>query len=126
MKPGARIETKLIHAGEPEPRIAGSVAMPVFQSTIYVTDHVPDYHDIPYIRLNTTPNHAVLHAKLAALENAEAGLVAASGMAAISTTLLTMLKPGDHLLVQDCLYGGTFDLITRDLVELGVRHTFID
>lgn len=126
MKSGTRIETKLIHAGEPEPRIEGAVAMPVFQSTLYETAHVPSYHDIPYIRLNTTPNHTVLHAKLAALENAEAGLVTASGMAAISTALLAMLKPGDHLLAQSCLYGGTFDFITRDLVELGIRHTFID
>jgi cystathionine beta-lyase/cystathionine gamma-synthase len=126
MKPGARIETKLIHAGEPEPRILGAVAMPVFQSTLYETATLPSYHDIPYIRLNNTPNHAVLHAKLAALENAEAGLVTASGMAAISTALLAIVKPGDHLLVQDCLYGGTFDFITRDLVELGIRHTFID
>ncbi|HSN87124.1 MAG TPA: aminotransferase class I/II-fold pyridoxal phosphate-dependent enzyme [Thermoanaerobaculia bacterium] len=126
MKPGTRIETKLIHAGEPEPRIEGAVAMPVFQSTLYETAHVPDYHDIPYIRLNTTPNHTVLHAKLAALESAEAGLVTASGMAAISTALLSMLKPGDHLLVQECLYGGTFDFITRDLSELGIQYTFID
>jgi len=126
MRPGSRIDTKLIHAGEPEPRIEGAVAMPVFQSTLYETSGVPAYHDIPYIRLNNTPNHIVLHAKLAALESAEAALVTASGMAAISTTLLALLTPGDHLLVQDCLYGGTFDFVTRDLLELGITHTFVD
>jgi len=126
----ARIDTKLVHAGEPEPRIAGAVAMPVFQSTLYELREKPgaplDYHDIPYIRLNNTPNHATLHAKLAALENAEAALVTASGMAAISTSLLTVLATGDHLLVQDSLYGGTHDFVTQDLPAFGITYDFID
>ncbi len=84
-----RLETKLIHSGEPEPRIQGAVAMPIFQSAMFEYAGETDYHDLKYIRLNNTPNHVVLHAKLAALENAEAALVTASGMAAISTTLLT-------------------------------------
>jgi cystathionine beta-lyase/cystathionine gamma-synthase len=123
---GHRLETKLIHAGEPEPRIGGALVMPVFQSTLYETEGEPAYHDIPYIRLNNTPNHAVLHAKLAALENAEAALVTASGMAAISTTLLSLLSPGDHLLIQECTYGGTYDFVTRDLPALGIHVSFID
>jgi cystathionine beta-lyase/cystathionine gamma-synthase len=57
------------------------------------------HHDVRYIRLNNTPNHAVLHAKLAALESAEAGLVTASDMAAVSSTLLSLLSHGDHVLV---------------------------
>ena len=77
-----RLETKLIHAGEPDPRILGAVAMPIFQSAMYETEG-GDYHDLQYIRLNNTPNSVVLHAKLAALEGAEAALVTASGMAAI-------------------------------------------
>ncbi|HEX9943357.1 MAG TPA: aminotransferase class I/II-fold pyridoxal phosphate-dependent enzyme [Thermoanaerobaculia bacterium] len=121
-----RIETKLIHAGEPEPRIAGAVAMPVFQSTLYEFSGSPGYHDIQYIRLNNTPNHAVLGAKLAALESAEAALVTASGMAAISTSLLTVLSAGDHLLAQGSLYGGTHDFITRDLPSFGISYDFID
>src|SRR5215813_12900777 len=91
-----RLETKLIHAGE------------------------ADYHSLKYIRLNNTPNHIALHAKLAALENAEAALVTSSGMAAISTTLLTLLGPGDHLLAQSCLYGGT-----HDLPGFGIEHDFV-
>jgi len=121
-----RIETKLIHAGEPEPRIEGSVAMPVFQSTLFETEGTPGYHDIQYIRLNNTPNHTVLNAKLAALENAQAALVTASGMAAISTSLLTVLSAGDHLLAQSSLYGGTHDFITRDLPAFGISYDFID
>jgi cystathionine beta-lyase/cystathionine gamma-synthase len=84
------------------------------------------YHDVRYIRLNNTPNHLALHQKLAALENAEAALVTASGMAAISTTLLTILAVGDHLLIQDCLYGGTHDLLTKDFATFGLSYDFID
>lgn len=121
-----QIDTKLIHAGEPEPRIEGAVAMPVFQSSVFEGWSGQGYHDIHYIRLNNTPNHAVLHAKLAALENAEAALVTASGMAAISTSLLTVLSAGDHLLAQSSLYGGTYDFIARDLQNFGISHDFID
>ena len=121
-----RLETKLIHAGEPEPRILGAVSMPIFQSAMYEYAGETDYHDLQYIRLNNTPNHAVLHRKLAALENGEAALVTSSGMAAISTSLLALLSAGDHLLAQDCLYGGTHDLLTKDFPALGIGHTFID
>ncbi|QTA85230.1 trans-sulfuration enzyme family protein [Desulfonema magnum] len=120
------IETKLIHAGEPEERIRGSVSLPVFQSSTFEYGGQSSYHDLKYIRLNNTPNHIALHKKLAALENAEAALVTASGMGAISTTLLSLLSPGDHLLVQNCLYGGTHDFITKDLTKLGIFYDFID
>jgi len=120
------LETKLIHAGEPEPLINGAVSMPIFQSSTYEYTGATSYHDLRYIRLNNTPNHVALHQKLAALENAEAALVTASGMAVISTTLLAVLSSGDHFLAQECLYGGTYDFITRDLVALGISFDFID
>ncbi len=125
-KPSQRLETKLIHAGEPKPRIQGAVSMPIFQSANFEYANEADYHSLKYIRLNNTPNHLALHEKLSALENAEAALVTGSGMAAISTTLLTILSAGDHLLVQDCLYGGTHDFITRDLGAFGMAYTFIN
>jgi cystathionine beta-lyase/cystathionine gamma-synthase len=121
-----QIDTKLIHAGEPSPRIKGAVSMPIFQSAMFEYEGETSYHDIKYIRLNNTPNHQALHEKLAALENAEAALVTASGMAAISTTLLTALRAGDHLLAQDCLYGGTHDLITREFASFGLEYDFIN
>jgi cystathionine beta-lyase/cystathionine gamma-synthase len=121
-----RLETKLIHAGEPEPRIMGAVAMPIFQSAMFEYAGETDYHDLKYIRLNNTPNHVALHGKLAALENAEAALVTSSGMAAISTTLLSLLSTGDHLLAQDCLYGGTHDFLTRDFESFGISYDFVD
>src|SRR6185295_6055116 len=123
---GQRLDTKLIHAGEPKPRILGAVSMPIFQSANFEYADEADYHSLKYIRLNNTPNHVALHEKLSALENAEAALVTASGMAAISTTLLTVLSTGDHLLFQDCLYGGTPDFIRKDLASLGIAYTFID
>jgi cystathionine beta-lyase/cystathionine gamma-synthase len=120
------LETKLIHAGEPEPLIKGAVSMPIFQSSTYEYTGQTSYHDLRYIRLNNTPNHVAVHQKLAALENAEAALVTASGMAVISTILLTVLSSGDHFLAQKCLYGGTHDFITRDLIALGISFDFID
>jgi cystathionine beta-lyase/cystathionine gamma-synthase len=126
IKSNRRIETKLIHAGEPEPRIRGAVSMPIFQSATFEYVGQDSYHDLKYIRLNNTPNHVVLHQKLAALENAEAAVVSSSGMAAITTTLLALLKPGDHFLAQDCLYGGTHDFFTKDFAALGISFDFID
>jgi cystathionine beta-lyase/cystathionine gamma-synthase len=120
------LETKLIHAGEPEPRILGAVAMPIFQSAMFQYAGETSYHDLKYIRLNNTPNHKALNSKLAALENAEAALVTASGMAAIASSLLTVLKAGDHLLAQNCLYGGTHDLVTHDFPSFGLSFDFID
>ena len=120
------VETKLIHAGEPEPRIAGAVAMPIFQSAMFQYAGETSYHDLKYIRLSNTPNHIALHQKLAALENAEAALVTGSGMAAISGSLLTVLKAGDHLLAQNCLYGGTHDFVTHDFASFGLSYDFID
>jgi cystathionine beta-lyase/cystathionine gamma-synthase len=120
------IETRLIHAGEPESRINGAVILPIFQSAMFEYAGESSYHDIKYIRLNNTPNHSAVHKKLAALENAEAALVTASGMAAISTALFTVLSAGDHLLLQDCLYGGTHDLVTRDFAGFGLSYDFIN
>ena len=121
-----RIETQLIHAGEPRPRIEGSVVMPIFQTAMFEYAGETGYHDLKYIRLNNTPNHRILARKLAALEGAADALVTASGMAAISAALLALLAPGDHLIAQDCLYGGTHDLITKELDKLGIACTFID
>jgi len=120
------LDTKLIHAGEPEQLIGGAVTMPIFQSSTFEYTGQKSYHELRYIRLNNTPNHLALHAKLAALENAEAALVAGSGMAAISAALLTVLSGGGHLLAQDCLYGGTHDLLTQEFPSMGIEVDFID
>jgi cystathionine beta-lyase/cystathionine gamma-synthase len=121
-----RVETKVVHAGEPEPRIGGSVVMPVFQTAMFEYAGESSYDEIRYSRLSNCPNHLVLHEKLAALENAEAALVTSSGMAAMTTALLTVLEAGDHLLAQNCLYGGIHDLLTTDFAKFGLSYDFID
>ncbi|HXX68354.1 MAG TPA: PLP-dependent aspartate aminotransferase family protein, partial [Polyangiaceae bacterium] len=119
-----RIETELIHAGEPHPRIAGAVTVPIFQSSTYELAG-PD-SVVRYIRYNNTPNHAALHDKLAALERGERALVTGSGMAAISATLLALLAQNDHFLAHRSLYGGTHGFISKDLAALGIRCSFVD
>src|SRR5690606_251719 len=83
------------------------------------------YGDVRYLRLGNSPQHLALHDKLAAVTESEAALTFASGMAAISPTLLALLSAGDHLLIQDGVYGGTRTLLD-DLARLGVRWTAID
>jgi cystathionine beta-lyase/cystathionine gamma-synthase len=126
MKRTLRLETTLIHGGEIRPRTAGAITPPIFQSSTFEFSGEDNYHDVRYVRLSNTPNHTVLHRKLALLEAGEAALVAGSGMAAISATLLTLLSQGDHLLAHRCLYGGTHSFITKDLPALGIECTFLD
>ncbi|RRO17242.1 aminotransferase class I/II-fold pyridoxal phosphate-dependent enzyme [Saccharopolyspora rhizosphaerae] len=121
-----RIETRAVHGGERRPGPEGSVVYPIYQGTVYSVPSGTDYHDLRYIRLNSTPSQSYLHDKLAALEGAEAGLATASGMAAITTALHSVLRSGDHLLVGDCLYGGTHDFLTQHAADFGWTFTFID
>jgi len=117
--------TTAIHAGELMPRPAGAIGTPIFQASTYEY-HGEAYHDIGYMRLSTSPNHRVLAARIAALEGSEAALATGSGMAAISAVLFTLLSTGDHILVQDCLYGGTTGILTGELARMGITHTQID
>jgi cystathionine beta-lyase/cystathionine gamma-synthase len=120
-----QIQTKSLHAGALRPRLRGAVVTPIFQSSTFEF-HGEVYHDVGYLRLSNSPNHKVLAARIAALEESEAALVTGSGMAAISCTLLSILSNGDHMLVQDCLYGGTTGLINHDLHRFGISTTVID
>ncbi len=120
-----RIETQAVHAGKPRPGISRAVSLPVFQSSTFEYAGETSYDDILYARLSNTPNHLALNAKLAALEGGEAAMVTASGMAAITTSLLTVLAPGTHLLAQGGLYGGTHDFLTGEFSRLGVEHAWI-
>ena len=119
-------DTKIIHSGEPDPRIEGAANVPIFQSSTFEYSGQKSYDDLKYIRLNNTPNHIVLHEKLAILEGGDRALVTSSGMSAITTSLLTFLKSGDHLLAHKTLYGGTADYIKHDLPKYGIEFDFID
>jgi cystathionine gamma-synthase/cystathionine gamma-lyase/cystathionine beta-lyase len=120
------METMAVHGGERRPGPEGSVVYPIYQGTVYSVEPGTGYHDIPYIRLNSTPSQRYLHDKLAALEGAQAAVATASGMAAVTTTLLSVLRAGDHLLASDCLYGGTHDFLTHHAEDLGWRYSFVD
>ena len=120
------LETSLVHAGAPDPRIEGAVSSPIFCSANFESKGETSYQDLGYLRLNKSPNHLELHKKLRAIERGEAALVTASGMAAISAGLMCQLQPGDHILVQDGLYGGTFTFLTEDLRKWGVEYEFVD
>jgi len=104
--------TRAIHSGEKV--FERAVTQPIFQSSTYVFEGEAQYLDVKYGRLNNTPNHQTLGEKIAALENTEDALVTSSGMAAITSTLLSAIRPGGHLLSQDNLYGGTFYFLQDD------------
>jgi cystathionine gamma-synthase/cystathionine gamma-lyase/cystathionine beta-lyase len=120
------METLAVHSGEPRPGPEGSVVFPIYQGTVFSFEPGTDYHDIRYIRLSSTPSQRYLHDRLAALEGAEAAVATSSGMAAVTSIILTFLKKGDHLLAGNCLYGGTHDFLTRHADDLGLSHTFVD
>lgn len=115
------IDTQLIHAGE-DGRVEGAVRLPIFQTAMFEHDDSP----LRYIRYNNTPNQEVLNRKLAVLEGAEEALVTGSGMTAITGAILSVLKPGEHLLAQNSLYGGTHGFVRTLLADLGITVSFID
>jgi len=123
---GESMDTVAVHGGERRPGPDGSVVFPIFQGTVYEIEPGTDYHDMKYLRLNSTPSQQYLHDKLAALEGAEAAVATSSGMAAVTTILLSLLRTGDHLLASDCLYGGTHDFLTERAADLGWTVTFVD
>ena len=125
-KRGRTIDTQLIHAGEIRPGIEGAVALPIFQSANFESVEGEEYHDIKYMRLSNSPNHQVLAAKLAALEGADAAVVTTSGMAAITTIFHSLLSAGDHVIFQDCLYGGTYDYARREFGRHDLTCDFVD
>ncbi len=118
--------TLAVHGGERRPGPDASLVFPIYQAAVFASEPDTDYHDIKYPRLSTTPSHQYLHARLAALEGGEAAVATASGMAALTTVLLSLLRVGDHFLVSDCLYGGTHDFVTHHAEELGWSYTFVD
>jgi cystathionine gamma-synthase/cystathionine gamma-lyase/cystathionine beta-lyase len=121
-----RIETLAVHSGERRPGPEGSIVFPIYQGTVFAFDEGTGYHDIKYIRLNSTPSQKYLHDKLAALEGAEAAVATSSGMAAVTSCVVTLLKAGDHILAGDTLYGGTHTFLTEHAPAFGFSCTFVD
>jgi cystathionine beta-lyase/cystathionine gamma-synthase len=125
MRDAASFETRAVHAGALRPRVQGAVVTPIFQSSAFEL-HGEGSSGVGYIRLGNTPNHRVLAERIAALEGTEAATCTSSGMAAIATTLLSFLESGDHVLAQDCLYGGTSALLAKEISRFGVGFSQID
>ena len=123
---GESMDTVAVHGGERRPGPEGSAVFPIYQGTVYEVEPGTGYHDLKYIRLNSTPSQRYLHDKLAALEGAEAAVATSSGMAAVTTILLSLMRAGDHLLASDCLYGGTHDFLTGRAADLGWSFSFVD
>jgi len=117
-----RPSTLCIHAGTHLDETTGGACSPIYTSTAYAFPN-PAKANI-YPRYFNTPNQRVINRKLAALEQGEDALVFGSGMAAISTLLFAYLKPGDHVAFQADLYGGTHQLVTKELVRFGVEISF--
>ncbi len=123
---GESMDTVAVHGGEPRPGPDGSVVFPIYQGTVYETEPGAGYHDLKYIRLNSTPSQQYLHGKLAALEGAEAAVATSTGMAAVTSILLSLMRAGDHLIASECLYGGTHDFLTGHAADLGWTCSFVD
>ena len=109
--------TACVHAGTLVDKVFRGVNTPIHTSTSF---EYLELEEALYPRYFNTPNIESLNIKLAELEHGEAGLVFSSGMAAISSTLFTFLKKGDHAIFQKGLYGGTFHFVTRELENFGI------
>jgi cystathionine beta-lyase/cystathionine gamma-synthase len=121
--PGA--STIAIH-GDPAARAPGSsVAAPLYQSSTFVSPFGP-VDEVLYTRYGNNPNQLRLAERLARLEGAEAAIFVASGMGATALAHLAVLRPGDHLLSSEWIYGGTRRLFTEDFAQLGIDVTFVN
>lgn len=128
-----KFATKALHTGHDVSQNAGTRAVPIYQSTAYVfndSDHAANLFALAepgniYTRINN-PTNDILEQRLAALEGGIAAVVTASGTSAIATTLLTLLKAGDHIVASNSLYGGTYNLLNVTLPRHGITTTFVD
>jgi len=128
-----KFATKALHVGYDVSQNGGTRAVPIYQSSAYVfndSDHAANLFALAepgniYTRINN-PTNDVLEQRLAALEGGIGAVATASGTSAIATTLLTLLKAGDHVVASNSLYGGTYNLLSVTLPRHGITTTFVD
>lgn len=128
-----KFSTSALHSGHDVKATAGSRAVPIYQTVSYVfenADHAAGVFNLSipgyiYTRLNN-PTTDVLEQRLAALEGGIGAVATASGASAVSTTLLTLLRVGDHIVSSNSLYGGTYNLLSVTLPRFGVETSFVD
>jgi cystathionine beta-lyase/cystathionine gamma-synthase len=117
------LNTICTHVGELEDTQHKGAISPLYMSTSYAYEDV----DVKrYPRYFNTPNQEGLCKKVAALEHAESALIFGSGMAAVSTALLAFLNAGDHVVLQQTLYGGTYNLINEEFAKFGIEYSFTE
>ncbi len=117
--------TIAIHGEVPAHEVAQPIAAPIVQSSTFVAPHGPQ-DDILYTRYGNNPNQLRLAERLLRLEGAEAAIFVASGMGATALAHLAVLRPGDHLLASEWIYGGTYTLFTEDFHRLGIEVSFVN
>ncbi len=116
-----KFSTKCVHEGGLEDQQYKSAVSPLYMATNYAFEDVAEKR---YPRYFNTPNLAAVGQKIAALENAAEGLIFSSGMAAISTTLLSFFKKGDHIVLQNEIYGGTRNFVKTEFPKYGITYSF--
>ena len=119
------LSTRAIH-GEPEPRPDWTpVSQPIYQSSTF-TNPIGSSAEVLYTRYGNNPNQVSIGRRLAQLEGAEAALFVASGMGATALAHLAVLRPGDHLISSEWIYGGVQRLFTQEFGRFGIEVTFVD
>ena len=117
------VNTICTHVGDLEDKEFKGAVSPLYMSTSYQFEDV----DVKrYPRYYNTPNQEALCKKMAALEHTEAALIFGSGMAAISTALMTFLQQGDHVVLQQTIYGGTYHFAVSQLERFGIEYSFTE
>lgn len=122
--PTARFSTLCIHAGQAPDEATGAIITPLYQTSTYVQEGLGRHKGHEYAR-TSNPTRSAIEANVAALEAGTTGFGWASGMAAINA-VLSLLKPGDHVVVTDNTYGGTYRLFERVLRQTGLDFTYVD
>ena len=124
LRDSARFSTLCIHAGQAPDPATGAITTPIYQTSTYVQEGLGRHKGYEYARTQN-PTRAALEANLAAIEHGRAGFAFASGMAAIAA-VMTLLEAGDHVVVTDNTYGGTYRLFERVLRKSGLDFTYAD
>lgn len=124
LKDTARFDTVCIHAGQVPDPSTGAITVPIYQTSTYVQEELGQHKGYEYGRTQN-PTRMALEANLAAIEGGLAAYAFASGMAAIDA-VLTRLESGDHLVVSDNTYGGTFRLFERVRRKFGLDFSYVD
>jgi cystathionine beta-lyase/cystathionine gamma-synthase len=119
------LATLAIHGGDGAHAAGDPVVPPLVQSVNYVQEPGGD-DNLMYTRYGNTPNADRIQKRIALLEGAEAALMLSSGMGATACGLLALLRPGDHLLASQFIYGGTHRLLTEEFTQMGIDVTLVD